>query len=710
MRARLQGLLVLAPWAVGAASLLAAFGLPAQINDRDQLDRRGAMWGRATANDPDHPQQLAPLFDLWPANPGENGCAQLPAELCINNSCVTPLLRYHGRNATTTAWPAWDYGEALVKAEVGTDVTPNVDTPFLHTLETAVELNAADYFQASNAAFGEITTQDIVVEMVVGATDVTGNDGYIAKKINTGDNTGWQVIQGGGGDLITMQLDDGADAVSVNSSSLAAQSWNHVIGYFDRSGSGVWYTNAVAGSAVSIAAAASTLANAATFAVGNSQGGIRLDSRIACLTVWLHSDIGTHLQPANATERLQRVAGVWPNVARGSKVATTITRGSPAYLRKRTSGITTLHRVGTGWPRVERTALGVGYLQEAASTSVTVQSNDIATSWTELDAGDTQSLNSATLPTGQATADGSIADATDGVHGYSQASPALSSGPVYDWSVFAKAGNQGWAYIDNTTVANATAYFDLDPCAEGTKGAGAIDHYVEDYGGGWCRIGFTFGGTAAAHTVRFLSATADGDNTFAGDGATVNTSWGGMQLALVTDAGRFVSLIDTTTGSVTRSADALVFADTGNTEPSGGTVVVTVMIGEHSYANAAGPRFATVGGSAQGVILSLSGNTSDNLRCDVNSGSVSQGLPLGPATVLGTGARHTLACTWQTNDIRVWQDGVAGPTPDTSATAPGAFGSLTAGGAPGAFTQIERLRVFPRGACNNATCLPEVYK
>lgn len=58
-----------------------------------------------------------------------------------------------------------------------------------------------------------------------------------------------------------------------------------------------------------------------------------------------------------------------------------------------------------------------GYLAENAVENKCLQSSDMATTWVKIDAGDSFDLNSIAAVDKSVTADGLIADATDGEHG-----------------------------------------------------------------------------------------------------------------------------------------------------------------------------------------------------------------------------------------------------------------------------------------------------
>lgn len=242
-------------------------------------------------------------------------------------------------------------------------------------------------------------------------------------------------------------------------------------------------------------------------------------------------------------------------------------------------------------------------------------------------------------------------------------------------SVFARAGAETWVYLSDNTVANATGYVDVANCVVGTKGAGGIDIFADDYGNGICRAGLSFTGTAAAHTFQFSAADGDGDNTTAGgDGSTVTFSLHGMHLE---QTDRLQSYLATTTAAVTRANDVLTYSATGNADRLGGALVVDWVADNYDNASLS-RRLACVGTSTTDLVdITLIG-AGDALNGNVVSGNVSQAGTTSGLGDAADGQRHVVAHRWGTNLSRLTEDGTVG-TADTSVTVPASFTSIFVG-------------------------------
>lgn len=232
-----------------------------------------------------------------------------------------------------------------------------------------------------------------------------------------------------------------------------------------------------------------------------------------------------------------------------NKPTFTFTRSTTAMQAYGTGGI---RSQGINIPRV-----GSGVLVEAQGSNICLQSEVLGTTWTSVNLTSI-TANGRAAPDGMITEDGLVADADDEIHGITQ-DIAVTAVP-HTFSIYGAAGNKGWAFLSDNTLANATSYYNLTTCTVGAVGASATAKATWE--GPDCRISLTFTGTAATHTFSAQSALADGDADFAGDAVTVNSWFWGSQL----ETGSFAtSYIPTTTGSVTRTADSLTMpSQSGN--------------------------------------------------------------------------------------------------------------------------------------------------
>jgi hypothetical protein len=347
-----------------------------------------------------------------------------------------------------------------------------------------------------------------------------------------------------------------------------------------------------------------------------------------------------------------------PRVAKGSGAAT-FARSTAATFRTCSGGVTTISTASTNVARFETDCSGVvSYLSEGATTNLAVQSDDFATSWTA--ARMTVATNTANGPSGAATLDSLIPSVDANSHAVGQSITLTAA--TYTFSMYARAGANTWVSVVNNTIANGRAYFNLSTCVVGSKEAGIIESWAVSQGGGLCRYGFSFTGTAAGHIFSIQPAETEGDIVFAGDGTTVGIYAGGVQVAL---ENYFSSYIATTTTSVNRGADSLSYVSTGNVSAGQGAIVCQVML--PNYNNAATLAVIDVNDATAANAESVYVSSSDVAVFQSDSSSSTQATVTG-STDITSGQIRTLAGSWATNDFRLYVGGASEGTPDTSGT------------------------------------------
>ena len=337
--------------------------------------------------------------------------------------------------------------------------------------------------------------------------------------------------------------------------------------------------------------------------------------------------------------------------------------------------------------RVDRDCSGNAlYWSEPAITNTFLQSRTLATSWTKLVAADTIGGSIATPFGLTSTTAGLIGDATNVDHGVTQAATVTAA--VWTMSVIAKAGSKTWAYLSDNTVVNATGYLNLSTCATGTAGAGVRELFATSLGNGWCRIGLSFTGTAAAHTFAIQSADADLDKTVTGDGATVMTYFTEMQLELWFFP---TTRYPTTTATAARSADVLRYAGSGNATPTRGSLVCSIVVPASDY-NTVG-MYAGINDAA---------GATHNIEALVNTTDVTRFVENGGWDFVGTsdiadGLLATVSTTWTLGAQAIYVDGAQENTASV-ASVPGAADRLLIGVDLAGGSQfgggIKRCRVF----------------
>jgi len=157
----------------------------------------------------------------------------------------------------------------------------------------------------------------------------------------------------------------------------------------------------------------------------------------------------------------------------------------------------------------------IGY----APHNLWLQSEDFGTGWNESAA--TISTNTVANPVnGAVTADTLHEDDTGATSHYVRDANTLLAAEVYTASVYVKAINRDWVFLQlQTTVFAATTNvsYDLSTGTVGVVGSGATGGTITDVGDGWYRLTIT-ATTATAGSEFFAIYLAEGDNDVTFDG------------------------------------------------------------------------------------------------------------------------------------------------------------------------------------------------
>lgn len=602
-----------------------------------------------------------PTLRLFSESPGVD---QLDPALTINGTTAYPSIRYRGGDATALVWPKWEYG-ATLELQAGTAPSYNQGSPGMGTSDDSVKFNQGGWYQPASSTVGDIGTEDVVFEVVFKTFEFPATIDYVKKR----STAGYQVATLAAGNF-TIALDDGPNVGQPLSAALSANTWYHAIAFFDRSGNAQIYINgAASGGAPSIAAVGS-ISSSDLLMIGNDADG---PSQTAYFAMWKSAAwLDTHLQATVASERFAKLTGTWPSKANGTSLPTVASRASEAYIDKLEGSTRKLYQVGDNWMRTVRrqdsaSETITGYLSESQGENEVLYSEDLTdASWVKTRA--TIDANSAVAPDGETTADGLVGTSVSNTHFVGQA--MASTAEEHMFSVFLKAGDRDWAYINIPTVANANAYYDLATPAVGTVGAGATAQ-IEDWGDGWCRCLITYTGGAPSHSHDIYAADADGDNTFTGDDSTVNLYiWGAMHDHATADTG-FRSYIKTGGSIVTRVKDQLRYkGDDGN--------VANVQKGSVAFSVLA----ADFGTNASKYVFDLSdgGSSADRIYFYITptgdvavAGSAATAGNVGSAagtTDITDGAAHTCSVSYRADELKLFVDGAQEGATDTDCGMP----------------------------------------
>jgi len=457
------------------------------------------------------------------------GVGALHNDITVDGTKVTADYVYRGGDAGAT-WDALDAPAAGQMSLQGGNPTYNALAPGLGDDDLATEGDGSAYWKVAAGVFGDIADEDWIIEGLILADD-NADTTIISKQASGVAQYG--IYTGATTNRLRTILYDGSATVDFSSSigSITPGYYHHFM-LFGNMGwaSGLqWYINgAAAGTGNPTTLGSLTNANALAL-LSNAAGSAIFQGRIAHVAMWKKAawlaDSAADWALV-AAERFYRCCGIWPAYAHGTAAPQTAQRATVAHLEKLVSGERKLVPVGAEWMRCcqDIGSSGktiAGYKSEQANTNLCDDNRDLTgAAWTKLDVGDTVQASTDLTPIDGKTAAGEIiGDATDGIHGVSQAITLTANS--YLWSVWAKKGDQDFLYLDVSTIANVSAYFDLNGGTVETVGASATA-IIRAYADGWYRCTLKFTGTAASHTHRIMAAPADADNTFAGDGSTPN--------------------------------------------------------------------------------------------------------------------------------------------------------------------------------------------
>jgi hypothetical protein len=393
---------------------------------------------------------------------------------------------------------------------------------------------------------------------------------------------------------------------------------------------------------------------------------------------WLQTGSKTEWQEV-AEERHWKACDIWPQLSQGTGRPTSYARDDVAHMERFDPAVNkrVLIPVGENWPRVEEdedsTGKFRGYHPEDDLTNLAFPSEDFS-AWTR-SAGDGISTDGAGAPNWETTADGIIGDTDDTQHYFSKTF-TVSSATRYCLSCFVRAGDQDHVKLLAYSTSEGR-YFNISTGVAGTlvntpDASGIKGPYVDEDGNEFYRvwIEFTTGGVTEQCVI--YSATADNDDTFAGDGSTINTWCWGMQLALASTTAGPKSYVKTVSAAVSRVNDDLeVDASDGNVGGTGGDkqlrLSADVLLPDEDL-------------TSIGYIVTVSDGTGTNRAEVLATPAGDAGRTFGAAsgtqwditgsTDIADGERHHVEGRWKPNSAELYVDGSSEGTPDTSCSPP----------------------------------------
>lgn len=296
----------------------------------------------------------------------------------------------------------------------------------------------------------------------------------------------------------------------------------------------------------------------------------------------------------------------------------------------------------------------LGLLVEEARTNICLQSENLATSWTNTRSVDSQGETVA--PDGSLTGNKLVDDSSTGTDSvFIDQSVTTATSAAYTLSVFLKADQLDWARIsiEGSGAQTIRNFYDLANGALGsTPSADVDDRGIEDYGNGWyrCWLAFTSDSSDTSCNIRINVAEADNDNIVDLDGSSSIFVWG-TQL----EAGAFpTSYIPTTTASVTRNADVIGSNDVSWYDAENITWYCDYLLNGYEPTDSVFP-FTIGSNSANYSGLGVQ-NPGTGVNAVHNTGTGNDGVvSSGAVLTVGTRTRNALAVA--SNDMAFYVDG-----------------------------------------------------
>lgn len=499
------------------------------------------------------------------------------------SSGVAPAVRYKGDDADATNFDPWTYGNILTY-QSGTPPTFNNGSPLWQSSnDDSVCYNSGGYHRDSSNFTAISFANDFYLEgLVYIPSRTSGAKVLMATRTASSGGIQFQRAAGGSAGGFVLFMQDDLAASKTISSGIAAEGWIFFSFIYDASENSInnsmFIVNGVNGTATNAYGLGDVTHDKLTFGA-RADGSSPADGCIAYVTIYNSSTLWSGgsdnlVDPlALHKERLYKIAGVYPSLFDDDTIA--FTRGHTAYLQNpsdiasATDLTKRLWYMGDHWPRVSSTVdsnedTSTGYLSEPQKANLSDQWQ--VDDWTLIDVTDTETADDLVAPDRTQTMTTLIPSTTSGQHGWTK-SITLSASP-HVVSAWGYQVDSRWLRLEDSTVANCYAVFDLSDGSVYETGAGCTSAVSpEDFecdGDNKCyRCEIRFTGTAAAHTIeaRLQGGTTTPSDTFAGDGASKYIGVWGVQ---VEQSDKATSVIKTIGASATRLKDVLEYAGNGN--------------------------------------------------------------------------------------------------------------------------------------------------
>lgn len=470
-----------------------------------------------------------------------NGYKQLPTSQTINGITAEPIVLLYGDEATTISWPnRGSHGGSLTAVNIR-DEDLGFETPYNDTTCKAVRLEwdgvTKRYFQATDAALGDIDLEDCIVEAVyarsANALPIISWFGY--KRAGTATATGYAIL-GTNATAAGFQVRPAGQTIRTTSITTSIGSWCYSSAYYDASDTDVTGTRHFSGatsSGTSIHAVGS-LSNLNLLTIGypsdTSASYANSNGYLAYLAIWKVQDWfasgaqNTTDWTNNQLERSSRLAGYLPTVPNSgaSRWPTTFT-GSFSFSQKIVDGKLMQFPISAGnvvtseyfnFAGTEQYR-GQEYFAQIGNANLGAVGSEVFSGWTPADCS--VATNTEELPCfptvvgdgGQITSDAGTAE-----HSISATPSNFTNGQMIQYSAWLKAGacQFGWLRVTGASNTDSVIWYDLDNGTIGTQGSTTGGGLIDSYNNGWYRCLIkAIGGVGASTSYTFSIGFSDTD-------------------------------------------------------------------------------------------------------------------------------------------------------------------------------------------------------
>jgi hypothetical protein len=629
--------------------------------------------------------------------------------LTINSTEVDPTFAYGLGAASAGGLPAI-YGVDLAWQNNGTAILYNQQSPFgvngdddaILCQGTGGAGDSCDMFECGLTDWN-VRQSDIHLEVLFQYNHAAGGAGLLLGKKNAAGVVGWDLRTGSSGQVVFYTSN--TTHISLARTGFVAGNWYYISIFINRDegstdGSRMFRNGDTGGSGVDFSAHDADLnPSDAVGGLGGADTGTYANAcKIGMVAMHLSTDwfqdgaAGPAEWADIHKERYWRLCGILPQIAPSGDELPTFTRSTTKYFHRssQTSG-TTVHLGGAGLLVIDDDGLAI----HAAATNLNDDSD--CSGWTKLDAGDVLNDDAVDSPMGVTQATTLVADSTDGNHYLGPKAPTFTAAQHVCWALVKKGAVDFWAMIFGSTVSEGK-YFDLaNGTVEGDWGSTPDASGIIDYGSDWylCYIVSTL--PAGATNVYVGPAAADGDLTFAGDGAAVSVNIAHVQVEL----GNYPTPPIVTAGATaTRNADALTLhADIAAALNTAGQGTVEC---EFKLPNAdittAGRLFYLSDGTASSRVDLLVASADQEVEIYISDNGVQQ-YWFDCGSDVSDGAWHKVSVAWRSGRVSLIVDGTA-QSSDAAGTIPSNLTSIYIGSFIGSSAflngHIRNLRIFDR--------------